>query len=234
MSGAAAFPVDRREGVYDAVFGRRDVRRFRPDPIPDRVLARLLRAAHHAPSVGYLQPWSFVVVRDVEIRRRVRAHVERERIRAASDFRGERRRRYLSFKLEGILEAPLNLCITCDPDRAGPGVIGRHTIRKTDLYSTCCAVQNLWLAARAEGVGVGWVSILRLRRLREILGIPARVVPVAYLCLGYPERFAREPELQSAGWRRRLPLEDLVHGDLWGRRPGPGLARFLHGFDRGR
>ena len=117
-------------------------------------------------------------------------------------------------KLEGILESSLNLCITCDPTRAEE-VLGRNSIRETDVYSTCCAVQNLWLAARAEGIGVGWVSVLKLPQLRKILGIPHHVIPVAYLCLGYPVEFLGEPLLQTAGWRDRLPLNELLHYDGW-------------------
>ena len=121
---------------------------------------------------------------------------------------------YLSLKLEGIMESPVNVCVTCDPTRAEV-VLGRNSIPETDLYSTCCAVQNLWLAARAEGVGVGWVSILKQAQLRQILGVPHHVIPVAYLCLGYPVEYTTEPVLRAAGWRDRLDLEDLVHFDGW-------------------
>jgi 5,6-dimethylbenzimidazole synthase len=133
----------------------------------------------------------------------------------SSFFDEPRRSHYLSLKLEGIMESPVNVCVTCDPTRAEV-VLGRNSIAETDLYSTCCAVQNLWLAARAEGVGVGWVSILKQAQLRQILGVPHHVIPVAYLCLGYPVEFTTEPVLQAAGWRDRLELEDLVHFDGWG------------------
>src|SRR3990172_7672082 len=146
--------------LYEAIEGRRDIRHFRPDPIGPEVLARILLAAHHAGSVGFMQPWNFIVIDDIEMRREIRRHVESERVRAAEAFEGPRREKYLSFKLEGILDAPINLCVTCDRSRSGPAVLGRYTIPETDIYSTCCAIQNLWLAARSEGVGVGWVSIL--------------------------------------------------------------------------
>src|SRR5207253_8923834 len=126
--------------------------------IPNEILVRILNAAHHAASVGFMQPWNFIVVKDLELRRRIHAHVDAERKRAAEKFEGERREKYLSYKLEGILDSALNICITCDTARCGPVVLGRNTIRETDVYSTCCAVQNLWLAARVEGIGVGWVS----------------------------------------------------------------------------
>lgn len=202
--------------IYEVIFSRRDIRRFLPEPVPQEVLHRILEAAHHAPSVGFMQPWNFIVIRDRTVRAKVKALFLKENAKAARVFRGERRRLYDRLKLEGILEAPVNICVTCDPGRFGPHVLGRHTIRRTDVYSTCCAIQNLWLAARAEGVGVGWVSILRQDRLKGILGIPKRILPVAYLCVGYPEEFLPRPELEKVGWNQRLPLEELVFTDRWG------------------
>lgn len=214
----AAFADDERRAVYRAIQLRRDVRRFRPEPVPDEVLARILDAAHHAPSVGYMQPWSFIVVSDQAVRGRVKELFDRERLAAAQFFEEPRRGRYLELKLEGILEAPLNLCVVSDPTRTGPAVLGRNSLPEADLYSTCCAVENLWLAARAEGVGVGWVSILKLPQLREILGIPPHVVPVAYLCVGYPVELGPRPELERAGWLRRRPLASTLHFEHWGER----------------
>ncbi len=211
-----AFSSDWREGVYQAIYRRRDVRRFRPDPVPSETLARLLKAAHHAPSVGFMQPWNFIVIASRATRMKVKDLYERERLAAAQFFDEPQKSHYLSLKLEGILEAPLNICITCDPTCAGPAVLGRNSTPETDVYSTCCAVENLWLAARAEGVGVGWVSILKRPQLQAILGIPPHVVPVAYLCVGYPERFLERPELEIEGWRRRQPLESVVFYENWG------------------
>lgn len=214
---------DDRRGLYRAILGRRDVRgQFLADPIADEVLARILVAAHHAPSVGFMQPWSFILVRAAEIRARIKAAFDRANAEAALMFEGERGARYRSLKLEGILDAPVNLCVTCDRDRAGPVVLGRTHMPEMDLYSTVCAVENLWLAARAEGLGVGWVSIIEPEALRAILGLPDRVVPVAYLCLGKVSHFLAQPELQDKGWRRRLPLEDLVAFDAWGGAAGGG------------
>lgn len=212
-----AFPDSWKEGLYQAIERRRDIRSFRPDPIPDDVLARILRAAHHAGSVGFMQPWNFILVREKSTRERIRDHVEEERVRAAETFSEERRARYLEFKLEGILDSPLNICVTCDRDRNGPAIIGRNTIRNTDVYSTCCAVQNLWLAARAEGLGVGWVSILREEILREVLRIPEHVIPIAYLCIGYVDAFPEKPMFETEGWLPRLPVEDLVFSEEWNR-----------------
>lgn len=213
-----AAPEVSEHPIYQVIFSRRDVRRFLPDPIPEKVLQRILLAAHHAPSVGFMQPWNFLVIRNPEIKGKVKSLFLRENARAVKVFRGRRRRLYERLKLEGILEAPINLCITCNPGRFGPHVLGRNTIRRTDVYSTCCAIQNLWLAARAEGIGAGWVSILRNDRLKKILGIPPGIIPVAYLCLGYPEEFLPRPELEEAGWAGRIPMEQLIFTDRWGRR----------------
>ena len=211
------FSPDERRGLYRAIYARRDIRLFRDDPVPPETLARILRAAHQGPSVGFMQPWDFVLVSDLQVRREVKDLFDRERMAAAQFFDDARRSKYLSLKLEGILEAPVNICVTCDPTR-GEVVLGRNAMPETDVYSTCCAVENLWLAARTEGIGVGWVSILKLPQLRRILGIPPHIIPVAYLCLGYPENFPDEPLLQTTGWRDRLPLNDLVHYDGWGRK----------------
>lgn len=204
--------------IYRVIFSRRDVRRFHSRPIPDPILHRILEAAHHAPSVGFMQPWNFILVRDPAVRAEVKRLFLVENRKAARRFRGARRRLYSRLKLEGIEESAVNICVTCDTNRFGPHVLGRNTIRQTDVYSTCCAVQNLWLAARAEGIGVGWVSILRNAPLKRILKIPAGVQPVAYLCLGYPEKFLDRPELETVGWAPRLSLERLIYVDAWGNR----------------
>ncbi|BAE50031.1 5,6-dimethylbenzimidazole synthase [Paramagnetospirillum magneticum] len=205
-----------RLGLYRVLLSRRDVRgQFLPDPIPDEVLARILVAAHHAPSVGFMQPWSFILVRSPETRARIKDAFAQANDEAARMFEGEAQATYRSLKLEGILESPVNICVTCDRDRVGPVVLGRTHIPTMDLYSTVCAVENLWLAARAEGLGLGWVSIISEPALKDILGLPERVVPVAYLCLGKVSHFFAQPELETRGWRKRLPLADLVSLDRW-------------------
>lgn len=211
------FPEEQRAGLYRAIHERRDVRsQFLPDPIAPEVLARLLRAAHHAPSVGFMQPWDFIVIDSLSTKQAMKALYERANADAAGRFEGERAALYRRLKLEGIVESPINLCITCDRTRGGPHVLGRNTMLEADLFSTCLAVQNLWLAARAEGIGVGWVSIVEPTELSTLLGLPEHVVPVAYLCLGYVSEFLARPELETAGWRSRLPLESLMHGNRWG------------------
>jgi 5,6-dimethylbenzimidazole synthase len=203
--------------VYEAIYQRRDVREFRPEPVAESVLARILNAAHHAGSVGFMQPWNFIIIRSPAVKQQVYDCFQEENRRAAENYEGERRQFYRRLKLAGILEAPLNLAVTCDRRRGGPHVLGRNTIPDTDLYSTCCAIQNLWLAARAEGIGVGWVSILDSERVKQILGIPPELLLVAYLCLGYPVRFEDRPLLESVGWEQRRPLADVVFEDAWDR-----------------
>ncbi len=208
-------PLEIRRGLYETIFRRRDMREFRPDPVPDEVLARVLVAAHHAGSVGFTQPWDFIVVRDLERRREVKRVFEEERLRNAEQFSGQRREKFLSLKLEGIVESPLNLIVTCEPDRFGPGVLGKTAITEVEIYSTCLAIENLWLAARVEGLGVGWVSILRNECLRRTFGIPKNVIPIAYLCIGYVDSFPSRPILEKAGWAERLSPHRLLHFDSW-------------------
>ncbi len=213
---ATPLPAAERAGVYRAILTRRDTRgEFLPDPVPDEVLSRILTAAHHAPSVGFMQPWSFVVIRDPQTRRRVHDAFAAAHAEAALMFPEDKRDTYRRLKLEGIMEAPVNICVTCDRDRAGPVVIGRTHIPAMDLYSSVCAVQNLWLAARAEGLGIGWVSIFDNETVRKSLDIPDGIVPVAYLCVGRVRGYHPRPELESAGWRPRLPIGDLIHFDRW-------------------
>ncbi len=203
--------------LYEAIYLRRDIRKFRADPLPEEIVFRILDAAHHAGSVGFMQPWDFVLIRSLDTRRQVKEIFERENARGAENYTGERRELYESFKLEGILESPLNICITCDRTRGGK-VLGRNSILDTDLFSTCLAVQNLWLAARAEGIGVGWVSIIDNVELAGLLALPDSVIPVAYLCMGYPEEFAETPLLETVGWRDRIPLEEVVFFEQYGKR----------------
>lgn len=214
-----AFTGAERDALYKAIFSRRDVRgQFLPDPIPQDVLRRILLAAHHAPSVGFMQPWNFLVITDQDVKARIHADFATANEEAANQFDGERRALYSRLKLEGIREAPVNLLVTCDRERAGPVVLGRTHMPTMDLYSCVCAVQNLWLAARAEGLGVGWVSILHESALKAILEIPERIVPIAYLCVGRVSHFEATPELAIKGWRQRLDLDDLIFRDRWDNR----------------
>lgn len=218
LIAAGPFSSQERDAVYRAIFSRRDVRsQFTDRPLDDDTLLRLLTAAHHAPSVGFMQPWNFIVIRDPAVKQAAQSAFARANAEALALFPENRRPLYSQLKLEGITQAPVNLCITCDRTRGGPVVLGRTHAPEMDLYSTVCAVQNLWLAARAEGVGVGWVSIFHETDLRDLLGLPDTVVPVAWLCLGHVDQLHAEPELQAKGWAQRLPLKDLIFRDGWGR-----------------
>ncbi|MEK6966236.1 MAG: 5,6-dimethylbenzimidazole synthase [Thermoproteota archaeon] len=210
------FSDEEKSGLYKAIFSRRDVRsQFTSKPIDEKILSQILHAAHHAPSVGFSQPWNFILIKDYEIRKKIKESFETEKMHSSKLVEEPRRTKYLSFKLEGILDSPLNICVTYDPSKFGPFVIGRSSIPETGLYSVCCAVQNLWLAARSEGVGVGWVSILSNNILKNLLELPEHVVPVAYLCLGYVSEFATRPDLESSGWLSRLKLQDVVYYEKW-------------------
>src|SRR5574342_866093 len=201
------FSQDEKNGFYKAVFSRRDVRsNFTSEPIDDKTLSRILNAAHHAPSVGFSQPWNFILVKNPETREKIKKSFDLERIRSSDLIEDPKRSRYLSLRLEGILDSAVNICVTYDPSRFGPFVIGRSSIPETGIYSVCCAVQNLWLAARSEEIGVGWVSILSNDALVDALGLPGHVVPVAYLCLGHVQEFAEKPDLETSKWLPRLDL----------------------------
>jgi nicotinate-nucleotide--dimethylbenzimidazole phosphoribosyltransferase len=218
------------DAFYRLAAARRDMRNgFRPDPVSDEVLTRVLAAAHHAPSVGLSQPWDFIIVRDREIRERVQALARRQRELFAASLPGARAVRFGDLKIEAILETPLNIVVTCDPTRGGRHVLGRHSQPQVAAYSSVCAVQNLWLAARAEGLGVGWVSFFDERELAATLGLPGHLEIVAYLCVGHVAEFPPAPELAISGWARQRPLAWAVHDGRWGQRglPGAGPASLL-------
>ncbi|HEY1656993.1 MAG TPA: 5,6-dimethylbenzimidazole synthase [Candidatus Sulfotelmatobacter sp.] len=211
MNQSLAFNKHEREAIYRVIAERRDVRRgFVNTPLPEDLLGRLLTAAHSAPSVGLMQPTRFIVIREYSIRKAVHTIFEAANSQAKEAYRGEREETYSNLKLEGILEAPQNLCVLCDLESNRGHGLGRQTIPETVVYSTVCAIQNLWLAARSEGVGVGWVSILDPLKLREVLCIPERLKLVAYLCLGYVEGFSSEPDLERFGWETRVDLNKVV------------------------
>ncbi|MEH0689122.1 5,6-dimethylbenzimidazole synthase [Vibrio cholerae] len=205
-----------RQHFYDVLYARRDVRsQFTPQPVEKEALMRILHAAHHAPSVGFMQPWDFIVVRDANTKQRIKAGFDAAHQHSSQLFSEEKQETYRNFKLEGITEAPIGICVTCDRKRNGPVVIGRTIKSEMDLYSAVCAVQNMWLAARAENLGFGWVSILHDDLLRETLNIPQEIDIIGYMCIGHVSHFEPKPELESAGWLDRLPLETVVHEESW-------------------
>jgi 5,6-dimethylbenzimidazole synthase len=212
-------------GFYDVIHSRRDVRaEFTGEAVDDGVLARVLGAAHSAPSVGLSQPWDFVLVSDAGIRRAFWRHVEEERREFAASLEGERAERFAGIKIDGVLEASLSVVVTYDPARGAPGVLGRHAIADAGLYSVCLAIENMWLACTAEGWGMGWVSFYRESFLRTLLGIPDDIRPVAWLCVGPVSALQGTPDLERHGWRTRLPLEGVLHLDHWDRRDPEVIA----------
>lgn len=219
------FSKQASETLYEIIFNRRDVRgEFNNKPIADEVLARLLIAAHHAPSVGFMQPWNFLLIQQETQRTAVHKLFQTANEEAKQQFDSERQNLYQSLKLEGLLTSPLHICVTCDRNRAGPVVLGRTHMHDTDLYSTVCAVQNFWLAARAENIGVGWVSIFHEAELKKLLKIPEEIHIIAYLTVGHVNSFHQTPDLARKGWRNRLNLNDLVMHNEWNNHKNNNLS----------
>ncbi|MFF1557536.1 nicotinate-nucleotide--dimethylbenzimidazole phosphoribosyltransferase [Streptomyces sp. NPDC058279] len=220
---APAYAEADRDAIQRVMRERRDIRKgFRPDPIPHDVLLRVLEAAHTAPSVGHSQPWDFVVIRSAETRRTMHELAQRQREAYAKSLPKGRAKQFKELKIEAILDTPVNIVVTADPTRGGRHTLGRHTQPQMAPYSSALAVENLWLAARAEGIGVGWVSFFDEREMVRELGLPEHLEVVAYLCVGYVDEFPEEPELAQAGWSRRRPLAWVVHEETYGRRALPG------------
>ena len=202
--------------ALDAVIGaRRDIRRFRPDPVPEPLLRAVLDAGHQAPSVGHSQPWRFVVVTEQATRDRAARLADRERLRQADGLDTDRRARLLDLKLEGLREAPVGVVVACDRRAPAAGVLGRATFADTDVWSCACAIQNMWLRARAAGLGLGWVTLFEPRDLAELLGLPDGVETLGWLCLGWPDERPPDPGLERAGWSQRLDLDDVVVRERW-------------------
>ena len=218
---AWAFPPGDRDAFYGVLRSRRDIRRYRPDPVPDDVLARVLAAGHAAPSVGHSQPWRFVVVRDPALRERAAWMADEQRLAQAAQLAPDSARGLLDLQLEGIREAPLGVVVCCDRRTPAAGVLGRATFPDADLWSCACAIQNLWLAARAEGLGMGWVTLFEPAELSALLGVPEGVETLGWLCLGWPDERPPAPGLERQGWSSRLPLDDVVRTDRWSEAPPP-------------
>jgi len=211
-----AFAAEEARAVYRAIHERRDMRHFAGGEVAPALLRRLLEAAHHAPSVGFMQPWRFIRIRDAALRTRLHAAVERERVLTARAL-GEREDAFMRLKVEGLLDAAELLAVTLADGREHH-VFGRRTLPQMDLASAACAIQNLWLAARAEGLGMGWVSLFDPAEVAALLGLPAGAETIALLCLGPVHGFYEEPMLQRERWARRAPLSSLVFDEAWGRR----------------
>ncbi|WP_228001323.1 5,6-dimethylbenzimidazole synthase [Nocardia australiensis] len=212
---AWAFPEEARSALYQVVAARRDIRRFRPDPVDRVILDRVLDAAHRAPSVGHSQPWRFLVVSEAVTRERAARMADEHRLRQARSLAPESARRLLDLQLEGIREAPYGVVVACDRRTPAAGVLGRATFPDADLWSCACAIENLWLAARAEGLGLGWVTLFEPAELAALLGLPDGVVTLGWLCVGWPDERPPAPGLERAGWSRRQPLSEVVFEERW-------------------
>jgi len=223
LASAPGYPPGERHVVHRVLAERRDVRRgFVDRPIPDDVLTRVLESAHRAPSVGLSQPWDFLLISEIATRRKIHDLAIAQRDAFAASLPADRRGRFDGLKIEAILDTPLNIAVTCDAGRGGRHVLGRHADPRTTWFSAAIAIQNLWLAARAEGLGVGWVSFFGPDEVAAVLDLPAHIELVGYLCVGYVEEFAPTPELVRTGWASRRPLAWAVHHESWGRRGLPG------------
>jgi 5,6-dimethylbenzimidazole synthase len=200
--------------VYKTIEQRRDVRHFLPQPLPEDLMARLLHAAHHAPSVGFMQPWRFIRISEPGLRAALHRIVEAERVKTAQAL-DEREDEFMRLKVEGIRECGEILVVALMEGREAH-IFGRRTLPEMDLASVACAIQNMWLAARAEGIGMGWVSLFDPQQLGELLAMPAGAKPVAILCLGHVEAFYPKPMLELQGWAQRQPLETVMYDNAWG------------------
>ncbi|WP_373228665.1 5,6-dimethylbenzimidazole synthase [Cohnella sp.] len=204
-----------KTGVYRAIFERRDIRQFNKKLINEHTLQKMILAGHHAPSVGFMQPWDFIIIKSQEVKERL-AKVCQKEIQALSiHYEDEKKTKFLTLKLEGLKEAPITICITCDPTRGGGHVLGRNSIPETDILSVACCIQNMWLAAYAEGIAMGWVSFYKKPDVREILDIPPHIDPIALISLGYTDQYPTMPILEKENWEKRLSLNSLIHHDSW-------------------
>jgi 5,6-dimethylbenzimidazole synthase len=210
------FTEEEKAALYKVIYTRRDIRTFLSHPVPSETVIKLLDAAHHAPSVGFMQPWNFILVTSNEIKSRLAWAADKERRALAIHYEGERESQFLSLKVEGLKQAPLTICITSDPTRGGSHVLGRNSIPETDILSTACAIQNMWLAACAEGLAMGWVSFYKKNDIRDILAIPPHIDPIALMSIGYTDNYPAIPILESANWETRKSLENLIYNDKWG------------------
>lgn len=210
------FTNEERDAVYKAIYNRRDIRTFSAHPVEEEKITRILNAAHHAPSVGFSQPWNFILIDSAEVKEQLAWAADKERRALAIHYEGERETKFLGLKVEGLKEAPLTICVTCDPTRGGTHVLGRNSIPETDMLSTACAIQNMWLAACAEGLAMGWVSFYKKNDVRNILDIPPHIDPTALISIGYTDHYPEKPILEMANWESRRDLEPLLYHNKWG------------------
>lgn len=217
-----------KSAIDKVIRERRDIRSFRSEPIQESLIWKILQAGHHAPSVGYSQPWNFLIIQDKAKHREVYEHFVLENQKASQLFPDSKGETYRSLKLQGLLDAPVHVVVTCDSYKNGQHVLGRTSVKEVDEYSVCLAVQNIWLTARAEGIGVGWMSIYDPNVLPKILGMPDEIKIIAYLCLGEPVWFPEIPMLETSGWKKREDLADLVFWENWNQMKKNDLSDINH------
>ncbi|GEN33408.1 5,6-dimethylbenzimidazole synthase [Aneurinibacillus danicus] len=210
------FTEQEKKAVYKVIKTRRDVRSFLPDPLPMEAVRRIIEAAHFGPSVGFMQPWNFILITSDEVKARLAWAAEKERKALAVHYEGERAEKFLGLKVQGLQEAPLTICVTCDPTRGGSHVLGRNSIPETDIMSTACAIQNMWLSSCAEGIAMGWVSFYKKNDVRDILELPPHIDPVALLSFGYTDHYPAAPILETEKWEKRRVLDTLIYHNKWG------------------
>lgn len=205
-----------KDVLWRCIQNRRDIRQFTSQPVPEEVVDRLLMAAHHAPSVGFSQPWDFIRIHDQAVKEQLAWAADKERRALAVHYEGDdRHERFLKLKVHGLIEAPLVIAVTSDPTRGGNHVLGRNSIPETDIMSVACGIQNMWLVAYSEGVAMGWVSFYKKADIRTILGIPPHIDPMALLCIGYPTDYPDRPVLEIEQWEKRQSLQPLIHQERW-------------------
>ncbi|MBM7603006.1 5,6-dimethylbenzimidazole synthase [Metabacillus crassostreae] len=211
------FSKDEKEAVHRVIKTRRDIRSFLRTPVPEKILFQLIEAAHHAPSVGFMQPWNFIIISSDKVKEKLAWAADKERRALSIHYENDgRAEKFLALKIEGLKEAPYTICVTCDPTRGGSHVLGRNSIPETDLMSTACAIQNMMLAACAEGVAMGWVSFYKKADIRDILVIPPHIDPVALLSVGYTDNYPKAPILETENWEKRRNLSELISYEKWG------------------
>lgn len=218
MTNQHAYTEAEQTAIYKVIAERRDMRHFLPTPIAPELLTKLLQAAHHAPSVGLMQPWRFIRISDSNVRQAIHAQVNEERLQTAQAI-GEhensaRMAEFMRLKVEGVLECG-ELLVATLCDHREQHIFGRRTLPEMDMASVSCAIQNMWLAARAEGIGMGWVSIFDPVKLATLLNIPDGAKPIAILCLGYVNSFYKAPMLVEEGWATEKPLSAMLMENHW-------------------
>lgn len=213
-----SFPAEEIDGVYRAIRERRDMRHFLPEPLEPGQLDRFIQAAHHAPSVGYMQPWRFIRITDAGLKKHIYDHVQQERALTAKAL-DQRQEEFMRLKVEGLLTCSEVMVVSL-VDQREKFIFGRRTMPEMDLASASCAIQNLWLAARAEGIGVGWVSLFDPQVLCQLCGMPEGSRPIAILCIGHVKEFYPAPMLETERWDSRKPIDSLVYENVWGRAAG--------------